>query len=30
MHLFTNAEKILSKLTEKDNPLESLDVVMEW
>lgn len=30
MHLFTDDEKILSKLTEKGNPLERLDAVMDW
>ncbi len=30
MHLFTDDEKILSKLTEKGNPLERLDTVMDW
>ena len=29
MHLFTDDEKILSKLTEKGNPLERLDAVMD-
>ncbi|WP_236578538.1 transposase, partial [Streptococcus suis] len=30
MHLFTDDEKILSKLSEKGNPLERLDAVMNW
>src|SRR5699024_11945003 len=30
MHLCTDDEKILSKLTEKGNPLERLDAVMDW
>ncbi|MBF0819498.1 IS5/IS1182 family transposase, partial [Streptococcus acidominimus] len=30
MHLFTDDEKILSKLSEKGNPLERLDAVMDW
>ena len=30
MHLFTDDEKILSKLTEKGNPLERLYAVMYW
>ncbi len=30
MHLFTDDEKILSKLSEKGNPLERLDAIMEW
>lgn len=30
MHLFTDDEKILSKLAEKGNPLERLDAVMDW
>lgn len=29
MHLFTDDEKILSKLAEKGNPLERLDAVMD-
>ncbi len=30
MHLFIDDEKILSKLSEKGNPLERLDAVMDW
>ncbi|WP_436977285.1 hypothetical protein [Streptococcus suis] len=30
MYLFTDDEKILSKLSEKGNPLERLDAVMNW
>ena len=30
MHLFTDDEEILSKLSEKGNPLERLDIVMDW
>ncbi len=30
MHLFTDDEKILSKLSEKGNPLERLDAIMDW
>ncbi|MFZ7334622.1 IS5/IS1182 family transposase, partial [Streptococcus pluranimalium] len=30
MHLFTDDEKILFKLSEKGNPLERLDAVMNW
>lgn len=30
MNLFTDDEKILSKLAEKGNPLERLDAVMDW
>lgn len=30
MHLFTDDEIILEKLSEKGNPLERLDKVMDW